>query len=43
MLYFTVVTATTTGYGDISPVTIPGMLLFIFFFTSLLVIVIPIY
>ena len=43
MLYFSVVTVTTTGYGDISPVTIPGMLLFILFFTSLLVIVIPIY
>ena len=43
MLYFTIVTITTTGYGDISPNTIPGMILFVLLFLSLLVIVVPIF
>ena len=38
LIYYTVVTITTTGYGDISPNTVGGQILFIVFFVSILVI-----
>lgn len=41
MIYFAIVTFTTTGYGDITPKTIPGMALSIVFFLALIAIIIP--
>ena len=38
LIYYTVVSITTTGYGDISPQTPLGQVLFIFFFLSLMVV-----
>jgi len=38
LIYYTVVSITTTGYGDISPQTEYGQILFIIFFLSLMVV-----
>ena len=38
MIYYTIVTITTTGYGDISPTTETGYVIFIVFIISLLVV-----
>lgn len=38
MIYYTVVSITTTGYGDISPQSTYGYILFIVFFISLMVV-----
>ena len=38
LIYYTVVTITSTGYGDISPHTDYGQILFIMFFLSLMVV-----
>lgn len=38
LIYYTVVSMTTTGYGDISPQTPAGQILFIIFFLSLMIV-----
>ena len=38
LVYYTVVSITTTGYGDISPQSTYGQILFIIFFLSLMVV-----
>ena len=38
MIYYTVVTTTTAGYGDISPQTIAGQVFFILYFATMIVV-----